>query len=68
MLLLKRRKCKAGEKMEETIITLEEISSFYDKYGIAKDQQVNQVTLPTAFDDIPLFFSCSTEQPGKQKS
>ena len=51
---MKRRICKAGEKMEETVITLEEISSFYDKYGIAKDQQDSQVTLPTAFDDIPL--------------
>lgn len=60
---MKRRNSKVGEKMEETSITLEEITNFYEKYGIAKDQQNNQLTIPSAFDDIPLVFSCSTQQP-----
>lgn len=68
MILLKRKKSKAGDNMEETVITLEEIQSFYDKYGITKDQQDNQVTLPTAFDDTPLVFACSTDYSIKQKN
>lgn len=59
---MKKRNSKDGESMEEQSITMEEVTAFYERYGIVKDQQNTQSTIPTAFDDVPLVFSCSTDQ------
>ena len=50
----------AGEEMEENAITLEEIVAFYEKYGIATNEQTECPSMPSAFEDIPLQFSSTT--------
>ena len=47
--------------MDRNVITLEEIVAFYEKYGIQTVEETECPSIPTAFEDIPLQYSNSTQ-------